>query len=90
MKRFNFFRAKRVPPASAARDRLQLLLQHERGVGGDPNLILVLREEILKAIAKHVDVASDKVRVAMRREDLMSTLEVEVDLPGAVGAKQAA
>ncbi|WP_334175809.1 cell division topological specificity factor MinE [Pseudoxanthobacter sp.] len=90
MKRFNFFRGKRVEPATAARDRLQVLLQHERGVNGDPNLILVLREEILKAIGKHVDISADRVRVAMRREDLTSTLEVEVELPAGHAARRAA
>lgn len=90
MKAFNFFRTKRVEPASAARDRLQVLLQHERGVNGDPNLILVLREEILKAIGKHVDISADRVRVAMRREDLTSTLEVEVELPTGQSRRRAA
>jgi cell division topological specificity factor len=76
---FGFFRKKES--ANIARERLQVLLSHERGVDGDPNLILQLREEILKAIGKHVEIEADKVRISMRRGDPVSTLEVEVEIP---------
>lgn len=77
---FGFFR-KRDTAANVARERLQVLLSHERGIDGDPNLILQLREEILKAIGKHVEIEPDKVRISMRRGDPVSTLEVEVEIP---------
>ncbi|MQT12977.1 cell division topological specificity factor MinE [Segnochrobactrum spirostomi] len=86
---FGFLR-KRETASAVARDRLQILLSHERGIDGDPNLILALREEILRAIGKHVDIAPDKVRISMRRGDPVSTLEVEVDVPSAGAFRKAA
>ncbi|PSC06899.1 cell division topological specificity factor MinE [Alsobacter soli] len=67
--------------APVARDRLQILLAHERAVGGQNDLVGVLREEILAVIAKHVPVEPDNVRVKMERGEAISTLEVEVDIP---------
>ncbi|MBZ6414360.1 MAG: cell division topological specificity factor MinE, partial [Methylobacterium sp.] len=40
--------------APVARERLQILLAHERTAFGRSDLVAVLREEILAVIAKHV------------------------------------
>ena len=67
--------------APVARERLQVLLSHERASIGQTDLVAVLREEILAVIAKHVSVEPDNLRIRMERGDQMSTLEVEVDIP---------
>ena len=67
--------------APVARERLQVLLAHERAVIGNSDLVAVLREEILAVIAKHVPVERDKVRVKMDRGDSVSLLEVDIELP---------
>ncbi len=76
---FNLFRKK--PTAPVARERLQVLLAHERASIGRTDLVAVLREEILAVIAKHVTLEAENLRVRMERGDQMSTLEVEVDIP---------
>ncbi|WP_152046397.1 cell division topological specificity factor MinE [Aureimonas psammosilenae] len=67
--------------APAARERLQVLLQHERAEIGQADLVGVLREEIIAVIAKHVAIERDKVRVKMDRGDVVSTLEVDIEMP---------
>ena len=67
--------------APVARDRLQVLLAHERSGAGQSELIGILREEILAVIAKHVSIDRDKVQVKMDRGDGVSTLEVEIEIP---------
>jgi cell division topological specificity factor len=68
--------------APVARERLQILLSHERGiVGGQPDLVAVLREEILAVVARHVPVERDSVQIRMDRGDAISTLEIEVEVP---------
>jgi cell division topological specificity factor len=67
--------------AFVARERLQVLLAHERSSIGQSDLIAVLREEILAVIAKHVATKPDKVHVKMQRGESVSTLEVEVEIP---------
>lgn len=73
----------RKKSASAARDRLQILLAHERTGGGSTELLVKLREEVLAAIAKHVDVDPDKVNVSMTKEDDVSIIEIDLEVPDA-------
>jgi cell division topological specificity factor len=81
----------RKPTASVARDRLQILLAHERAtLGSNSDLIAVLQEEILAVIAKHVSVDREKVQVKLDRGDSFSTLEIGVEIPPALVEKQAA
>ncbi len=67
--------------APTARDRLQVLLAHERASVGDSDLVTRLREEILAVIAKHVKVDGEQVKVTMDRGDQVSTLEIDVEIP---------
>ena len=53
--------------APVARERLQILLAHERGLRGQPDLLGVLREEILAVVSRHVTLDPDKVIVRMER-----------------------
>ncbi|WP_062227979.1 cell division topological specificity factor MinE [Aureimonas frigidaquae] len=76
---FNLFARRNTAPA--ARERLQVLLAHERATLGQSDLVAVLREEILAVIAKHVNIDREKVKVSMDRGDAISTLEVDIELP---------
>ncbi len=67
--------------APVAKDRLKLLLAHERAVFGNSDVIALLREEIVAVIAKHFPVESDAIKVRMESGDAISTLEVEVEIP---------
>ena len=79
MSLFTFFARRTSAPI--ARERLQILLAHERAIIGQSDLISILREEILAGIAKHIRMDPDKVHVKMERGDTVSTLEVEVEIP---------
>ena len=76
--------------APVARDRLQILLAHERSIAGGSDLVAILREEILAVIKKHVQVDSDKVQVKMDRGESVSMLEVEIQVPTPTTALMAA
>ena len=67
--------------APVARERLQILLAHERASGGESNLIARLQEEILQVIAKHVAIDRDTVIVKLDRGSAVSTLEIAIELP---------
>lgn len=79
-------------PASApiARERLQILLAHERGNRGQPDLLMLLREEILAVVSRHVALDPEKVIVRMERGKNVSTLEVDIELPNELGPALAA
>lgn len=80
---------RRRASAPVARDRLQVLLAHERAVIGNSDLIATLQEEILAVIAKHVKVDRDAVRIKLDRGDNVSMLEIDVEVPSLMGNKAA-
>ncbi len=57
----------RSASAPVARERLQILLAHERGLRGQPELLSILREEILAVVSRHVELDPDKVVVRMEQ-----------------------
>ena len=73
--------------APVARERLQILLAHERATGGRPDLLGVLREEILEVVGRHVAVESDKVQVTMNRGNDVETLEIDIEIPNQARAR---
>jgi cell division topological specificity factor len=76
--------------APVARERLQILLAHERGLRSQPDLLGKLREEILSVISRHVSLDPDKVVVKMDRGKSVSTLEVDIELPNGLEGSIAA
>ena len=67
--------------APVARERLQILLAHERGLLGQPDLLVTLREEILAVVSRHVTLDPEKVIVRLERGKTVSTLEVDIEVP---------
>jgi cell division topological specificity factor len=76
--------------APVARERLQILLAHERGLCGLPDLLGRLREEILAVVSRHVTLDPEKVIVRMDRGATVSTLEVDIELPNGFDKQRAA
>ena len=79
MNLFELFRKKSTAPV--ARDRLQVLLAHERSARSQPDLLGILREEILAVIGRHVSFDPDKVRIEMDRGHSVTTLAVDIEIP---------
>jgi len=74
---------RRGATAPVARERLQILLTHERASARDSNLIAVLHKEVLAAISKHISVDPEKVMVKMHRKEDMSLLEIDIEIEAA-------
>ena len=84
MSMFGLFRRRSSAPV--ARERLQILLAHERGsMRGKSDLLAILREEILAVIEKHVSIERDNVQIKMDRGDAVSVLEIDVEIPNSAG-----
>ena len=71
----------RAASAPVARERLQILLAHERGLRGQPDLLELLRSEILAVVSRHVTLDSEKVKVTMERGNPVSMLEIDIEVP---------
>ena len=75
----------RSASAPVARERLQILLAHERGLRGQPDLLELLRAEILTTVSRYVVLDPEKVIVRMERGNNVSTLEVDIEIPNGFG-----
>jgi cell division topological specificity factor len=78
MSLLSFFRRGSAP---IARERLQILLAHERIACRHQDLLGILREEILAVIARHVSFEPDRVQIKMDRGKSVSTLAVDIEIP---------
>ena len=74
---------RRFGSAPVARERLQILLEYERRLVGQTELLAVLREEIIAVVGRHVVVDRNKVQVRVDRGDEVSKLAVDVEIPNA-------
>ena len=81
---FRLFR--RGATAPVARERLQLLLAHERETRNQPDLLGVLREEILAVIAGTCRSSPTRCRSSSIAARSVSTLEVDIEIPNGFGA----
>src|SRR6516165_5537252 len=81
----NVFRSLRLAAsAPVARERLQILLEYQRKLGGQIDLFAVLREEILAVVKRHI-ADPENVQVTVDRGAKFSTLGVNIAIPNPVG-----
>jgi cell division topological specificity factor len=84
MNMLNFLRRPRQDnSADAAKERLQILLSHERTDRSSPEFLPMLQRDILEVIERYMRVGGDSVDIKLERGDELSTLEINVELPGA-------
>jgi len=79
----NLFKLFGRKPASApvARERLQILLAHERKCARDSDLIAALQKDVLATISRHISINPDKVSIKMhQREENVSLLEIDIEI----------
>jgi cell division topological specificity factor len=78
----NFFRKQEKASAATAKERLQIVVAHERSRRDEEDFLPKLRKEILDVIAKYVKVDLDAVSVSLDQSDAnCSILELNVTLP---------
>ena len=59
-------------------------LNLSRGLRGRPDLLGVLRAEILAVVSRHIVLYPEKIIVRMNRSKHVSTLEVDIEVPTGV------
>jgi len=69
------------PSAEAARDRLQVLLAHERANAAQPDYLPQMHQDIVDVIRRYVDVDDQKIEVQVEHSGNVSVLEVNIELP---------
>lgn len=74
------FRSSRKDTASVAKERLQIIVSHERARRNGPDYLPLLQKELMAVIAKYVTVDEDQVKVELERSGDFSILELNVTL----------
>jgi len=77
----DYFRSKKNASASVAKERLQIIVAHERGQREQPDYLPQLQQELLEVIRKYVQISDDMVQVEVDRNESCSVLELNVTLP---------
>lgn len=79
---FKFFRSKTEDTsAQVAKDRLQVLIAHERTGRDGPDYLPMLKQDILNVIKKYVAVGDDALSVQLETQDDCDVLELNITLP---------
>ncbi len=78
---FSYFLKKEANTASVAKERLQIIVAHERAQRNQPDYLPKMQNEILEVIRKYVEIDRDMVSVQLDDCDNCSVLELNVTLP---------
>ncbi len=78
---FDYFKSTKKNTASIAKERLQIIVAHERSKRNQPDYLPALQQEILEVIRKYVQVDQDQVDVQLDNNGDCSVLELSVTLP---------
>ena len=80
----DYFRTPKKKSATLAKERLQIIVAHQRSQRNAPDYLPQMKQDILKVIRKYIDIDIDQVSVQLeQKDDSLSVLELNVTLPEA-------
>ncbi len=81
MSLLDYFRSSKRKSASIAKERLQILVAHERTFRNQPSYLPQLQQELLDVVRKYVSVDQDAISVNFEQDENQETLELNIVLP---------
>ncbi|MCD8494230.1 MAG: cell division topological specificity factor MinE [Burkholderiaceae bacterium] len=78
----SFLLGQKKTSASVAKERLQIILAHERtgGSAATPDYLPQLQQELVAVISKYVKVDPNDIKVNLERQDSLEVLEVKIEI----------
>jgi cell division topological specificity factor len=82
----SFLLGEKKKTASVAKERLQIILAHERSGRGSSraDYLPQLQQELVAVISKYVQISPNDIRVSLEKQDNLEVLEVKIELPDAI------
>ena len=78
----DFFLGEKKKTASVAKERLHIILAHERGTRSvEPDFLPALQKDLLEVISKYIKIDANDIKVHLERDASMEVLEVKIELP---------
>jgi cell division topological specificity factor len=80
---FSFLLGEKKKTATVAKERLQIILAHERSGrnAAAPDYLPALQRELVAVISKYIKINPDDIKVQLDRQDNLEVLEVKIELP---------
>ncbi|MGR9073070.1 MAG: cell division topological specificity factor MinE [Gammaproteobacteria bacterium] len=77
----DYFKTSRLSSASVAKERLQILVAHERSSRNQPSYLPQMQKELLEVVRKYVDVDQDAITINFEQDDNQEVFELNIVLP---------
>ncbi len=82
MSLLNYFKRDKGDSARTAKERLQIIVAHERTHRNGPSYLPQLEQDLLAVISKYVSIEPDQIQIQLdHNDDELAVLEVNVTLP---------
>jgi cell division topological specificity factor len=81
MSLLDYFKTTKPSSAAIAKERLQILVAHERSSRNQPSYLPQLKKELLEVIQKYFKVSEETISVSLEQDDERETLELNITLP---------
>lgn len=75
-----FFRANKRGSASVAKERLQIIVAHERRRSSTPDFLPRLQQDILEVVRKYIHISEDQIKLSVDRKGECEVLELNISL----------
>ncbi|MBT0570273.1 cell division topological specificity factor MinE [Curvibacter sp. CHRR-16] len=85
MSLLSLFIGEKKKTASVAKERLQIILAHERSGRnpGQPDYLPALQRDLVAVISKYIQINQEDIKVHLEKQDDLEILEVKIELPDA-------
>jgi cell division topological specificity factor len=81
MSLLDYFRISRRNSAAIAKERLQILVAHERAERNRSSYLPMMQKELLEVVQKYVDVDQNAITINVEKDDRHEILELNILLP---------
>jgi cell division topological specificity factor len=81
----SFLLGEKKKTASVAKERLQIILAHERSgrSAAEPDYLPALQRDLVAVISKYVNINPNDIKVNLERQDNLEVLDIKIELPEA-------
>ena len=83
MRLLNYLFSPHRHSASIAKERLKIVLAHERAGRHAPDFLPKLQKELIEVVARYVAIREDMIRVNLGKSGETSLLEINIEIEGA-------
>ena len=83
MRLFNLLFSPHRHSAAIAKERLKIVLAHERAGRGAPDFLPRLQRDLIDVVGRYVEIRDDMIRVSLDKAGETSLLEINIEIEGA-------